>query len=137
MDVVSLKFPDYFPPNCPPAEATGEAKNLFRLCYGPTPTEEDFVSYYLKGPKKYEGNILAYGLSVFPTEDDCRSARKKSPLLRKKYKFCSCGMNTPERGKILSTPNQQNPTHITWWTYEGVEPHTFFVGCNEEGGIVE
>lgn len=137
MGAISVKFPDYFPEGCPPPEAVGEERVLFRLCYGPVPTENDFVSHYQRNPEKFRENILAYGLSVFSTEDDCRTACKKSPLLRKKYHFCSYGMNTPERGKILLTPAKLSPAHITWWIYEGIEPHTFFETCDEGGGSNE
>lgn len=129
-----MRFPEYFPEGCPPAEASDNEILLFRFCQSAIPTEDDFVSYYQRNPKKYSGNIQAYGLSVFPTEEDCISARKKSPFLSKKYPFWSSGKNTPERGKTLKTPSKENPAHITWWVYEGVSPHTFFVGCSEEGG---
>lgn len=35
MDSVELKFPTYFPENCPPVEETDEECVLFRLCKGP------------------------------------------------------------------------------------------------------
>lgn len=128
------RFPDYFPKHCPPVEATDDECTLFRLCQGKAPVEDDFISFYQKNPQKYAGHIQAYGLSVFPSKDDCERARKKSSLLRNKYKFCATGMNTGERGKTLATPNEANPAHITWWIYEGVKPHTFFVNCDEGGG---
>ena len=134
MATESLHFPDYFPKNCPPDEATDDSIVIYRLCRTAIPTESDFISYYQLNPKKYKGMIQAYGLSVFSSMEDCIKAAKKSPALRDKYKFCSCGEDTPERGRTLATPSKTNPAHITWWVYEGVKPHTFFVGCTEGGG---
>jgi len=130
MDSHIPRFPDYFPKHCPPAEATDEERTLFRLCQSAVPAEDDFISFYLKNPQKYAGQIQAYGLSVFASKEDCEQARRKSPALRNRYKFCASGMNTCDRGKTLATPSKANPAHITWWVYEGVKPHTFFVRCS-------
>ncbi len=137
MDGVALKFPTYFPENCPPAEATDEECVLFRLCKGPTLTEKDFTSFYLINPQKHKDNVNAYGLSVFKSIDDCKHAKSKSPNLRKKYKCVASGSNNSYRGKILHTPSGTNPDHYTWWLYDGVQPHTFFEVYNEGGEINE
>lgn len=126
MDSTELKFPEYFPANCPPDAALGEECVLFRLCKGLVLTEKDFISFYLINPEKHKDNINAYGLSVFKSVDDCKHALAKSPALRKKYKYIASGANNSTRGKILHTPSGPNPRHYTWWLYEGVNPHTFF-----------
>lgn len=130
---VTLKFPSYFPKGCPPEDATDEEMLLFRMCKGPVPTAEDFLTFFQIDPEKYKGHILAYGLSVFKSEDDCQRARKKSPRLRTQYKYCASGTTNKDRGKILATPTKVNPHHITWWVYEGVEPSTFFMSCGGGG----
>lgn len=129
----TLHFPDYFPPNCPPDEATDEERVLFRLCSKRTLDEQDFVSYYQENPAKYKNKINAYGLSAFSSEQACWDAREKSPKLRDKYSFVAFGKNTSQRGKTLDTPTGTSPQHITWWIYEGVKPHTFFELCCEGG----
>ena len=70
---------------------------------------------------------------MFESEDACKKAFDKAPKLRNLYKYCAKGENNPDRGKTLATPNKTNPQHITWWIYDGVEPHTFFVTCVEGG----
>lgn len=137
MDSSALKFPAYFPENCPPEEATDEECVLFRLCKSLTLTEQDFISFYLINPQKHKYNINAYGLSVFKSAADCERAKSKSPNLRKKYKYISSGLNNNHRGKVLHTPNGTNPDHYTWWLYDGVKPHTFFEIYNEGGGMNE
>ena len=131
--MLTLHFPNYFPPNCPPEDATDEERILFRLCVNSTLSKEDFVSFYQKNPSKYKNEINAYGLSAFSSEQACWAARDKSPNLRAKYSRVAFGKNTPERGKTLDTPSRTSPQHITWWVYEGVEPHTFFEVCDEGG----
>jgi hypothetical protein len=128
------RFPSYFPDGCPPDAATDVEKELYRLCESSPPTPEDFISFYLRDPYKYKNICQAYGLSVFDSEDACKKACDKVPRLRKKYKYRSRGFNTPDRGKILATPSKAHSQHITWWVYEGVEPHTFFETCLEGGG---
>lgn len=119
-------FPSYFPENVPPKEATSEVIILYRLCKNEIPSPDDFIPFYLKNPERYKGMVNAYGLSVFPSPQDCLFAREKSPLLRKRTNAVAFGQNNSDRGVILRNGNTKNPAHITWWVYEGVEPHTFF-----------
>lgn len=133
MDNLGYCFPDYFPEGCPPAEATSENIVLYRLCKGLLPAEGDFLSFFEKNPDKYKGNVLAYGLSVFPNAEDCQKAKDKSPRLRKECSGIAFGQVTEDKGKILRTPNKSNPTHITWWMYKDVKPLSFFEEYNGEG----
>lgn len=136
MDNFTRCFPAYFPEGCPPDNATDEEELLFRLCKTDIPAAEDFLTFYQISPEKYTGKILAYGLSVFPSEEDCDHARRKSPRLRL-FQGIAYGRTDASKGKTLSTPTKNHPAHITWWIYEGVEPHTFFKGIKKGGGIHE
>ena len=126
MEKHARRFPAYFPKDCPPDNAKGEEIVLFRLCKTTLPTAQDFLSFYQINPEKYKGNIQAYGLSTYPTAEACESAKRKSPRLRDAYEGIACGQVDADKGKILRTPSKANPAHITWWVYEGIEPHTFF-----------
>lgn len=75
----------------------------------------------------------AYGLSMFPSAEDCERAKRKSPRLRGTHKGIAYGQVDAGKGKILRTPSKANPAHITWWIYEGVEPHTFFTAYGKGG----
>ncbi len=126
MEKHARRFPAYFPKDCPPDDAKGEEIVLFRLCKTTVPTAQDFLSFYQIDPEKYEGHVQAYGLSTYPTAEACESAKRKSPRLRNAYEGIACGQVDADKGKILRTPSKANPAHITWWVYEGIEPHTFF-----------
>lgn len=130
---IKQKFPDYFPPGCPPADATEREIEVFRLCENKCVAASDFESYFQKNPKRYAGKILAYGISVFPSLAACKSAQDKSPFLRK-CQACARGITYNYSGKILNTPGKNNPSHITWWLYEGIEPHTYFELCDTGDG---
>ena len=127
-------FPAYFPEGCPPENATVEEIVLFRLCKTDVPCADDFVTFYQINPERYGGMIQAYGLSMYPSAEDCDSARRKSPRLRATHKGIACGQIDADKGRILRTPSKANPAHITWWIYEGIEPHTFFK-VYSKGGV--
>ena len=131
----ALSFPTYFPPNCPPSEASDEECVLYRFCKADTLDESDFLSYFSINPEKYKNNINAYGLSTFKTIDACKTVLNKAPKLRNKYKYIASGMTNEYRGKILQTPSNTSPDHYTWWVYEGVKPHTFFEVYGEGGDM--
>ena len=82
MENTEKVFPSYFPANCPPAEASSENIVLFRVCKDSVPTAEDFLTFYQINPERFKDKIMAYGLSVFPTAEDCEKAKSKSPKLR-------------------------------------------------------
>ena len=126
MDNNARHFPAFFPKGCPPADSKGEAMVLFRLCKTTVPTADDFLSFYQINPEKYEDIIQAYGLSTYPSAESCEKAKRKSPRLRNAYEGIASGQVDADKGKILRTPSKANPAHITWWVYEGIEPHTFF-----------
>ena len=119
------KYPDYFPVGCPPDDALTEEQWLFRFCQGNVPQEDDFVSYYLKNPQKYKGNIRAYGLSVLKSKEDCLSAIRKFPWIRQ-YQSIAKGETNEYKGSWKETPSRQNPAHVTWWVCKDVNPLTFF-----------
>lgn len=133
MENKAKHFPAFFPKGCPPANAKGERIVLFRLCKTVNPAPEDFLSFYQIDPERYAGNIQAYGLSTYPSAETCKSAKRKSPRLRKECKGIACGQVEADHGKILRTPSNANPAHITWWVYEEIEPHTFFQKYHEGG----
>lgn len=129
----NLKYPDYFPSDCPPEDCEIKKVNVYRLCRSKSIVDEnDFISYYEKNPDKYKSQILAYGISVFSCIEGCRNALSKWPALRKQYKGYSCGQTFICTGAIMETSNKGNAFHCTWWLYDGVKPHRFFKICNIE-----
>ena len=123
--VLQQKYPDFFPDNCPPMDSNVTKQKLFRFCKSKNISSDDFVSYYEANPEKFKGNILSYGLSVMKSRDDCIKAYKKFPYMHK-FKTIAVGETNESRGCWKNTPNKSNPTHVTWWVCEGVNPVSFF-----------
>ncbi len=119
------QYPDFFPAGCPPEDAHTEELLLFRFCSGIVPQEDDFISYFMKKPEKYNGVIQAYGLSVMRSRKDCLAAFRRFPRMRNYHSIAS-GMTNDQRGSWKETPSRQNPAHITWWVCKDVKPLTFF-----------
>lgn len=129
MDDNTLKFPEYFPDNCPPSDARQEELCVYRYCADSRVVVGDFLSYYQLDPVKYHGIVNAYGLSVIANEQDCIKGLKL-PAIRKKYKHYARGITYIRTGVIKSTHSPILSSHYTWWLYEGVQPHTFFEMCS-------
>ena len=132
-EIHARNFPIYFPKGCPSSDATDKAIKLYRLCSNNPPCEEDFIPSFLEDPDRHSGEILAYGLSTLGSVSACIDALKKSPYLRKKYKYIAKGMTTPATGKYLLTSSTFCTEHNTWWVYDGIKPNTFFSVCAELG----
>lgn len=127
MTEVSLKFPEYFPPECPPSDAYKEELEVYRYCEkADVILPSDFISYYQMNPNKYKNVTIAYGLSVMLDKEDCLKGLKL-PAIRKKFKNFAKGTTYINTGVIKRTPNKKSKSHCTWWIYEGVHPETYFI----------
>ena len=123
------KFPSYFPKGCPPPDALPERITAYRLCKNRNVTELDFVPLALNPKRKFNTNeklIQAYGVSVFTDVEGCKQAINASPKLRDIVSCIACGEIDEDKGVIKKTPSNTSNSHVTWWVYEDVQPHTFF-----------
>ncbi|MBP2032716.1 hypothetical protein J2Z42_001390 [Clostridium algifaecis] len=121
------KFPEFFPNLCPPKEAKEENILVYRLTKNSPATEKDFLSHVLLYPNKKYTDIKAYGLSVFEDYNEIKNALNLNPRLRK-FKYISYGNTFEYTGVILRTSNERSnyKSHITWWLYKNIYPHTYF-----------
>lgn len=134
MDEVKLTFPIYFPSGCPPEDATIDEVKVYRLCRNEhNITEDDFKSYYICDPVKYENCINAYGLSVLIDIPSVKAILNKNAFMKRKYDGCSCGITYKYTGKIKNTPAESVEGHYTWWICENVYPDKYFKICSIEG----
>lgn len=128
MDEKPLCFPSYFPDGCPPNDVRTEELYVYRYCMTENITADDFLSYYQLNPEKYKDNIQAYGLSVLCDKQDCIKGLKL-PGIKRRFKSFACGITYKNTGVIKKTPNKVSLSHCTWWLYDGVKPHIYFVVC--------
>lgn len=121
-----LSFPEYFPPGCPPEDATREELTVYRYCENTDKVlASDFISYYQDDPDKYKKKILAYGLSIMLSSEEC-SKGLKLPAIKRKFKSFAKGNTYNSLGVVKRTPNKNSESHCTWWLYEGVCPEKYF-----------
>ena len=115
----------YFPDNCPPEKANPQERKVFRIVNNWPTEKKDFLPYILtKDPPYYEGKeCIASGLSVWGCEQDVLYVFKGYSRTAKKRKKIAIGLTTKESGKLCST---EKKSHLTWWTYKDIEPHTYF-----------
>ena len=123
------KFPSYYPEGCPPVDAQPGRITAYRLCKCRNVSQSDFIPLALNPKSKFktkEKLIQGYGVSVFTDVDGCQQAINVSPKLRKMVSCIASGEIDEDKGVIKKTPSFTSNSHVTWWVYEDVQPHTFF-----------
>lgn len=117
-------WPDYFPHECPPAEARRDNVEVFRLVAGTPPSQADFMPTIVEFPHRdftSDQCCAACGVSVYRDVKDIIRKRKQYKALRDKK--IAVGRISHEDGLVLET---FEPSHMTWWL-QTVTPHLSFV----------
>ena len=116
-------FPSWFPNGCP---ADGKEVNatLFRGCENSPPTAEDFTPHARsmvehKRRKARDGSCLGYGLSVWVSKDDALHAQALFNWAARWYIYS--GVVVPDDGRLAPTGSKQQPSHHSFWVYDGVD----------------
>ncbi len=123
-----MKFPDSWPADCPPANAADAAGDVFRLVKHDPPRAEDTASHMETGKLPKAPPCLRCGLSVFR---EIRDAVHQRQLLPKLGSLIAAATLLAEHGKTKPTEGRQ-PSHTTWWAYEGVNRASLFSVVREE-----
>jgi hypothetical protein len=116
-------WPDYFPKQCPPAEARSDTIEVYRLVDHDPPTADDFRPIRIEAPHRpfsADQLCLACGVSVFKTVADAVRTRLRFRPLRSKR--IAKGTVMPDDGLVLETGE---PTHTTWWL-QTITPQSSF-----------
>lgn len=107
-------WPNHFPLQCPPPEATELSGQIFRFINGPAPVDWDFLSHYERRPAGEWGDACkARGISVVRTYEDCQIMRAGVPALRKKR--LAVASIESSVGLISNSPSGTCQGHCTWW----------------------
>jgi hypothetical protein len=123
-----MNFPKDWPQSCPPADAVDAVGEVFRIVRNSPPAAGDMASHHETGRLPKAPPCLRCGLSVFR---EVRDALHQRELLPKLGKFIAKGVLKPEHGKTKLTDGTQ-PTHTTWWAYEGMQRESIFIVREEE-----
>ncbi len=125
---MALNFPQDWPEDCPPVTAVDAAGEVFRLVKSNPVTAEDMSSHKETGKLLKAPACLRCGLSVFRELEDAIHQRRLIPKLGD---FVATATLDAAMGKTLPTAGRQ-PTHTTWWPYEGIDRASLFSIVAEE-----
>lgn len=121
-------FPGFYPPNCPANSSEVNVEPVYRLIESNTIKEKEFVPSGIRRRSYFEGDCETLALSVLGSKDDISMAyRFFSSIGQLKKNKVAVGYITRNSGRVLfdRSVNVGN-SHINWWTYDGIQPHTFF-----------
>lgn len=114
-----LKWPSYYPCNCPP-DVEGRELTVYRFANKKTITEKDFKpKKVLKPEELFEDDCKACGLSVYTDKQEIQQQHKDRPHLRRKQIMEI--LITKGTGRVKDTPTNGN-SHHTWWVDEDTNP---------------
>jgi hypothetical protein len=125
---MTMQFPETWPANCPPPDAVDASGKVFRVVRNDPPVADDLASHSETGKLLNAPACLRCGLSTFR---DFRDAVHQRLLLPKLGDWIAHATLAEEHGKTKLTSGKQ-PTHTTWWAYEGVNRASLFSVMSEE-----
>ena len=112
-----MKFPTNWPANCPDATTPDAGGGVFRIVKDDPVSPEDMQSHFESNKLPKADPCLRCGLSVFRDLEDALNQQKLLPKLGNR--IAEAILNAVH-GKACLTKGQQ-PTHTTWWPYDGVD----------------
>lgn len=109
-----MSWPEFFPPNCPPEDASGADGEIYIFISNDKPISESFTCKGVRFPGQvYDDMCMACGLSVAKSLEKCEASRRRVPSLRKKQLLYA---DLEEAvGRIKHTPLPGIEHHFTWW----------------------
>ena len=126
---IELEWPDYYPENCPPAEAKPTSGTVYRLVVHDPAQEEDFKTSFEENPRRFNNkpDIKNCGLSVQTDIQDSEQLKKAMKMVpRFKNSQIAEGELNPTLGLIQHTPSSEYKSHHSWWVPIGAEPWVVF-----------
>lgn len=117
-----MSFPKDWPVDCPAALVPDADGEVYRIVREKPATDEDMRTHHETGKLPKADPCLRCGLSVFR---DLEDAINQQRLLPKLGRGIARALLTAVHGKACPTKGQQ-PTHTTWWPFEGVDRSALF-----------
>ena len=123
-----MEWPDFYPANCPPAEAEPASGTVYRLVRHNPPQAEDFVTFFERNPGRFknEPNMMCQscGVSVYTDMQDVKRLKNRYKRRFGRRKIAEGELN-PTHGVIQHTPSKEK-SHHSWWVPIGVKPWVVF-----------
>ena len=123
--LTKLTWPDFYPENCPPAEAEPASGTVYRLVKHDPARAEDFKSVFEENPRGAikKKTVKIYGLSVHRDLSDSERLKKRSKKFKNRQ--IAKGSFNPTLGMIQHTLSIEE-SHHTWWVPVEAKPWTVF-----------
>lgn len=129
-----MKWPRFYPENCPPEEAEPASGTFYRLVRHNPPQEKDFKSVFEANPNQFTDipKVTRCGLSIQKELQDSerieqkRLERTKKRAPKFKNRQIAVGNLNPTHGMIKHTPSHKYKSHYTWWVPVDAKPWTVF-----------
>jgi hypothetical protein len=119
-----LEWPDFYPENCPPAEAEPASGTVYRLVRRNPAQAEDFETPWEEYRNQFEPpTIENCGLSVHTDPQDSEQLRNRIKKFRRRQ--IAEGSLNPTLGVIQRTRSLEK-SHHSWWVPLGAEPWIVF-----------
>lgn len=109
------KFPNWFPPDCPPDTATDASGIVYRIVAGESLSAADFLTYHELGKLPDANPCRRCAVSVFDSFAYALHCLCMSPRLGTAI---SEGELEAGHGKTQLT--SESSGHVSWWAYEHV-----------------
>lgn len=122
-----MKYPDDWPAGCPSADTPEASGGVFRIVKENPVSAGDMQSHHETGRLPHADPCLRCGLSVFRVLEDALNQQRLLPKLGSRI---ARALLVAEHGKVCLTSGQQ-PSHTTWWPYEGIDRAALFVVVKE------
>ena len=121
-----MEWPNFYPENCPPAEAEPAFGTVYRLVQHDPALAEDFRSTWEECPGRFEEpTIINSGVSIYTDPQDIERLKNRYKKKFSKYKMAEGELN-PTLGVIQHTPSSLGKSHHTWWVPVRAEPWNVF-----------
>ena len=119
-----MEWPDFYPPNCPPAEAESASGTVYRLVQHNPAQAEDFKTPWEEYRSEFEPpTIDNCGISVHTDRQDSEQLRSRIRKFRRRQ--IAEGALNPTLGMIQHRPSLEK-SHHAWWIPIGAEPWVVF-----------
>ena len=124
-----MEWPDFYPENCPPAEAEPASGIVYRLVIHDPAQEGDFKTPFEENPERFNNkpDIKNCGLSI---QTDIRDSEQLQKMMKMVPRFKNSqiaeGELNPTLGLIQHTPSSKYKSHHSWWVPIGAKPWVVF-----------
>jgi len=120
-----MKYPVFFPQNCPPRRAVEGPKKLYRLVTSVVLQPADFLTTFEEG--KHDDAEVCRRCSISTFDDISEAARLRRVVRFFRKHLIAEGVVPKEAGRLMHTPSKYCGGHWSWWPADEISRHGYFL----------